>query len=171
MNRQNGLINMEENKPTTETNAEAIVPQEKSEAELKIEVLEADKAKLIEEKANYRVAYLKEKQKNGSQDPEEETVEEKMRRIAREEAINAKINTIDAEKEALFQQTLKENKELRHASLNKKDIVQTTTSSNESVPVRDTIVTPEQLAAFKSRGWTDKDIERYKKNLQKYGGR
>ncbi len=51
--------------------------------------------------------------------------------------------------------------------MNKTGIPSGTGSHTEGRQVVDTMVTPEQLAAFKARGWTDKDVERYKKNLLK----
>ncbi len=66
-------------------------------------------------------------------------------------------------------ENLKENKELKLALSNK------TTSGpaaaigthSEAPVVQDTLVTNEQMAAFKAKGWSDKDIERYKQNLRK----
>ena len=127
--------------------------------------LEAEKAKAIEEAANYKLAFLKEKNKQ-PENFDSETDEDKMRRIAQETLANSKLAEIAREQDAIIQKALKENKELKLAQLNK-----TTTppaavgSHNEAPPVQDTLVTPEQMAAFKARGWTDKDIERYKKNL------
>jgi hypothetical protein len=63
---------------------------------------------------------------------------------------------------------LKENTELKLTLKNKSNGIPTSVGSHtEGYQVQDTSVTPEQLAAFKSRGWSDKDIERYKKNLNK----
>lgn len=172
----------DEEKKAIEANAQAIALEEekkKKEAEeaaanaetpeqKKIKELEAEKAKLIEEGSNYKVAYLKEKKKNGGIDPEE-TEDEKMRRIAREVAAENRINAIDSEKEALLQKTLRENKELKLAIQNKAPGSSTAGGgSSEQPEVKSTLVTEEQLAAFKARGWTDKDIERYKKNLLRY---
>ncbi len=158
----------EKDKKTTEEKDQAIVPDEN---ETKIAALEAEKAKLIEEGSNYRLAYLKEKRKNEGPDIEE-TEEEKTRRIIREELAAGRMTEIDKEKEALIQKTIRENKELKLALSNKGGTHESTTShSEQDKKVMDTLVTPEQLVAFKARGWTDKDIERYKRNLIKYGGR
>ena len=60
-------------------------------------------------------------------------------------------------------------KELKLANLNKTNMPPASQGGHsEGQPVRSTAVTSEQLAAFKARGWSDKDIERYKKNLQRY---
>jgi hypothetical protein len=79
---------------------------------------------------------------------------------------------IAQEQEAIIKKALKENKELKLANLNKTKVPPASVGShNESIPATDTSITPEQMSAFKARGWSDKDIERYKKNLRKYGGR
>jgi hypothetical protein len=166
---------MEDKKPTTEANAETIVPQEKvttstDDAEARIAALEEEKATLIQNEANYKIAYLKEKSKNREPDPDE-SEEDRIRRITREELAQTRISQIDSEKEALLKKTIAENKELKLAQLNKTDIPASTTTHTEGQKVTDTLVTPDQMAAFKAKGWTDKDIERYKKNLVKYGGR
>lgn len=132
-------------------------------------------AQLEVEKANYKMAFLKEKNKNkqiSNVNDEDETEDERIERIIAEKLAQSKIMQIDAEKEAIYQKAIKENKEMKLAQINK-----TTTppavigSHSESTPVTDTIVTPEQSAAFKQKGWSDKDIERYKKNLNRYSGR
>lgn len=157
---------------TTEANAETIVSQEttsaevQNEAEAKIAALEAEKATILEREANYKAAYLKEKVRNEQPDPNE-TEDEKIRRITREELANTRISQIDTEKEALFQKTIKENKELKLAQLNKTGVSATVGAHTESAIVKDTLISPEQLAAFKKMGKDDKWIENYKKNFQK----
>lgn len=133
--------------------------------------LEAEKNKAIEEAANYRLAFLKEKQKrhNDSDFSDEETEEEKVARLVKEEVAKQKIAQLDAEKEQLLKKILKENQELKLAQLNKTDTPPASIGGHsEGTPVKSTIITPEQLAAFKARGWTDKDIERYKQNLKRF---
>lgn len=156
---------MEENKPAVNT-AEPAAVQIQDDIEAQIASLEADKAKAIEEAANWKLAALKNKKQG-----EGETEEDRIRRITQEEIANSKISSFDAQKNLLLTKALRENKELKLAQLNKTGIPASVGSHSESQPVRDTIVTPDQSAAFKARGWTDKDIERYKKNLAKYGGR
>lgn len=158
---------MDEETNATETNAETIAPQE-TDSEARIAALEAEKQAILEREANYRLAYLKEKKKNETPEEIDETEEERIRRITREELAQTRISAIDSEKEALFQKTLKENKELRLAAQNKIPDRASAAGAHTEVPtVTSTLVTAEQLAAFKARGWSDKDIERYKKNLQK----
>lgn len=173
----------DEEKKAAEANALATAQEEerkKKEAEeaakadtpeqIRIKELEAEKAVILEREANYKVAYLKEVDKNKQLgNPEDETEDEKIRRITREELAKKEIAAIDKEKEELFQKTLKENKELRLANQNKPPANPTGGGGSTEQPiVQSTLITPEQLAAFKQRGWTEKDIERYKKNLQRY---
>ncbi len=166
MSENNGT----ETKSETIPSAEVKPAETQTEAEAKIAALEAEKATILEREANYKVAYLKEKKKNEELDPNE-TDEERMRRIAREELAQTRITQIDSEKEDLLKKTLKENKELKLAQLNKTPVPVSTGTHTEFQSVTDTLVTPEQLSAFKAKGWTDKDIERYKKNLLRYGAR
>ncbi len=141
--------------------------------EARIAALEAEKAKLIDEGANWKVAALKYKQKAKEEDFDEEGDEDKMRRIAREALVDSRLADIAREQDTIIKKALKENKELKLGLLNKT----TTTPAaalgthSESKAVTDTLITPEQLTAFKARGWDDKQIERYKKNLQRYSGR
>lgn len=155
---------MNEEKKATEANAVSIAPQEKSEAEMKIEALEAEKAQLLEEKVNYKMAYLKEVNKD--RDPNE-SEEERLRRIIREETATSRISAIDKEKEDLLKKTLRENSELKRTFSNKPDVPASNTVHSEGQRVTDTIITPEQLAQFKAMGKDDKWIENYKKNLRK----
>jgi len=170
----------EEKKAIEAKEAETIAAQQKEQVtvitedlEAKNTALEAEKARLIEEAANYKMAYLKEKKKKENfDDDEEESADEKMRRIARETLADSRLAEIATEQDAIIKKALKENKELKLANMNKPATVSAGMgSSSEGPKVQDTLVTPEQLAAFKARGWSDKDIERYKKNLQKFGGR
>lgn len=168
-----------ENK-TTEANVPPIVteeevkvlPPQEEDLEAKIKALEDEKAQLIENEANYKVAYLKEKSRN-RENPEDESEDDKIRRIAKETLAESRIAQINLEQDALIKRTLKENKELKLAQLNKTTATPPAGmgTSSEGQPVRDTLITPEQMAAFKAKGWSEKDIERYKKNLVKYSGR
>lgn len=139
-------------------------------AEARIAVLESEKAKAIEEASNWKLAALKNKNK-GTQS-EDESEEDRIARIVQEKLSETKIAQIDTEKEVLLKKLAKENKELKLAQLNKNGTPPAAIGSHsETVAVKDTAITPEQMAAFKARGWSDKDIERYKKNYQKYSGR
>ena len=148
---------MEEVIPATEAIVPAIAPEEDLEARL---------AQLETEKENYRKAYLKEAARKV--EPVDEDEDDKINRKVNEAIANSKLADIAREQDDIIKKALKENKELKLAQLNKTGTPPATIGShNESTPVRDTLVTPEQMAAFKAKGWSDKDIERYKKNLQK----
>lgn len=174
---------MEENKNATETNDQTIASGETVEVntvtiddlEAVNTTLEAEKARLIEERENYKVAYLKEKSKKREtydDDGEDLSSEDRLRQITREELANSRLAEITREQDAIIKKALKENKELKLAQLNKTNTPPASIGTHsEGQQVQSTLVTPEQMNAFKSRGWSDKDIERYKKNLQKYGGR
>lgn len=138
-----------------------------TDAEARIAALEAEKARLIEESANYKLGMLKAK---GKVKPEnlDEDAEEKMRRIAHETLAESRLVAIAQEQDGIIQKALKENKELKLALSSKTTTAPASMGTHsEGLRVMDTTITPDQQAAFKSRGWTDKDIERYKKNLQK----
>lgn len=153
---------------TTVTTSTTAAVDNNEDVEAKIAALEADKAKAIEEAANWKVAALKAKSKEVLED---ESEEERISRIVNEKLSATKIAAIDNEKEALLKKLAKENKELKLANANKTGTPVSTGTHSEGQVVKDTLVTSEQMAAFKTRGWSDKDIERYKKNLQKYGTR
>ncbi len=163
----------DENK-ATEINAEIIATQEAKKVvldedlESKVAALEAEKAGWIEKASNYQVAYMKSerKRKEGTVDEDEDA---RFRRIAEETLANSELARINREQESLIKKALKENKELKLAQVNKADVPVSTTSHSEGAKVTDTLVTPDQLAAFKAMNWNDKDIERYKKNLLRYG--
>ena len=155
--------------PATVVATPAVTQEE--DAVAKIARLEQEKAKVIEERDNYREGMLKAKSKNKNPelDDSEESEEDRIRRLINEETANSRIADIAREQDLFIKKLAQENKELKLAMTNK-----TTTSTptsmgthSESVAVKSTLITPEQLAAFKAKGWTDKDIERYKQNLQK----
>lgn len=138
--------------------------------EVKIASLEGEKAKLIEEVANWKMAALKEKAKAKDEgiEPDED---ERMTRIARKALAESRLAEIAREQDAIIQKALKENKELKLAQLNKKEPGAAMGTHSEASPVKDTLITPEQMAAFKARGWDEKKIERYKKNYLRYSQR
>lgn len=177
MDKDTNAVNTPPAAAPEKTEAPTVVT-EISADETRIAELETANAKLVEESANWKLAALKYKQERKSPefvDTNEESEEDKIRRIAKEEArkelIDEQITKNNAEKDALLKKLAKENKELKLANANKGTPPVSVGSHSESQPVSDTLITPDQLKAFQARGWTDKDIERYKKNLKKYGGR
>lgn len=140
-------------------------------AESRIAALEEEKNKAIAEAANYKVAFLKAKSDKEKENFADETDEERTRRLVQEELSKTKITAIEKEKEDLLAKLAKENKELKLAHLNKTTPAATVGTHSEGQTVQDTLITPEQMIAFKKMGWDDKTIERYKKNLHRYSGR
>lgn len=135
--------------------------------ETRIASLEAEKSKLIEEAANWKMAALKAKKEGFV--PEED---ERMEQIARKALAESRLAEIAREQDAIITKALKENKELKLAALNKKKEPGAAIGNHSEAPtVQDTIITPEQQAAFTARGWDEKKIERYKKNLARYSQR
>ncbi len=136
----------------------------------RIAELEAENAQLATERDNYKIGMLKAKGKAPTETlaPEDETDEERQRRITREEIANSQIARNNAEREELLKKVLKENKELKLAQANKTPVASATGSHSESAGVSDTLLTPEQEKYFRGTlKWSDKEIESYKKNLQK----
>lgn len=143
---------------------DAVVLEDDS--ELKILALEAEKAKVIEERDNYKTAYLKESTKHKSD--QEESDDDRIRRITQETLADSRLADIAREQDEILRKALKENRELKLAQLNKTPVPPAAVGTHtESIAVQDTAVTQEQLAFFKSRNWSDKDIERYKANIRK----
>lgn len=135
--------------------------------EARLATLETEKAKVEEERDNWKTAALKYKAKAKEGNLEDGEDDARIRAIAQEALASSRLAEIAREQDSLLRITIKENKELKLARLNKTEPPAAIGSHSESVPVRDTLVTPDQMQYFKSKGWTDKDIERYKKNLAK----
>jgi hypothetical protein len=154
----------------TETITQPIAVEEKIETtedlEAKVSELEAEKNRLIEEGANYKMAYLKASKKQ--ENFEDESEDARIRRIATEALADSRLAEIAREQDAIIKKALKENKELKLAISNKTNVAAAVGSDVQNTPVTSTQITPEQLNAFKARGWSDKDIERYKNNLRRY---
>lgn len=152
------------NLPAAEDKTVVIPPTEDYEAQL---------LKKDEEIANWKAAAMKFKQKVKQGEPEiDEDEEAKIARIVEEKLASSNLAKALADKEAIVAKALKENKELKLAQLNKTTVPASTGSHNESQPVRDTLITEEQMKYFREvKKWTDKDIERYKAKLIKGGGR
>ncbi len=142
-------------------------------AEARIAQLEAEKTRIATERDNYRTGMLKAKGKLPADDPELDlTGDDRLRAIAREELANSELARIAEEQDTIIKATLKENKELKLAQMNKTTVPATVGAHSESQTVStDPIIPADQMAYFKSKNWTDKDIELYKKNLMKNGGR
>jgi len=158
---------MEETKIAVDSQGAA--PETVTSTVTETEDMEARFKKLEEEKNNYKTAFLKEKSKNKSENFEvdEDVITQKVQ----EALANSRLAEIAREQDAIIQKALKENKELKLAQLNKTTTATAVGTHSEGQAVKDTLVTPEQMAYFKSKNWSDKEIERYKKNFLKNSGR
>lgn len=166
----NAIKNEDQTVATDQTVKSTTATEEVDDIESKLAQLEAEKNKAIEEAANYRLAFLKEKNKKQEDYSfQDESEEEKIARLVKEEVAKQKIAQLESEKEQLLQKVIKENKELKLSNLNKTNVPPAIVGGHsEGTPVRSTTITPEQASAFKARGWSDKDIERYKQNLKRF---
>ncbi len=159
------------------TNASTVAPKEVAPVVAATEIdyeartaqLEAEKAKLISDNANYKVGIMKKERKFDSQGFEGETEEDRFSRIVDERLANSRLAQIAVEERELKERAFRENKELKQALMNKQNGIPTSMGvHSEGQKVSDTLVTPEQLEAFKRAGWSDDKINRYKRNLIKH---
>ena len=159
---------MEQNNAVNTTDSAASQKDVVSDVDLaeKLASLETEKKQLEEERNNWKTAALKYKGK-AREDLDSDEDEERIASITKKALAESRLADIAREQQAIIEKTLKENRELKLAHLNKNTPPAAVGTHSESTPVRDTSITPEQMAFFKSRGWNDKDIERYKKNLAK----
>lgn len=130
------------------------------------EDLQARYSQLEVEKNDYRNAFLKEKAKNKEALPDM-SEDDRLKTIVDERLAESHLAEIAREQSIIIDKALKENKELKLTNLNKNNTPPASpgSSSEPVTPVRTTSITPEQLAYFKAKNWSEKDIERYKKNL------
>lgn len=155
-------------KIATEENKVVVTPSAEDDLEARNKALEIEKAKILEERDNYKFAYLKDKAKKG-ENPEDEEEDDKTRRMIREELANSRLADIARDQDAIITKALRENKELKLANMNKGGTTSSVGTHSESQQVKDTVITPEQMSAFRAQGRSDKWIESYKKNLIKHG--
>lgn len=132
------------------------------------ETLLEEQLKTAEERDNYKKGLLKAKGKL----PDDEIIEEdddRVRRIVIEQMAESKSAQIEKAKEDLIKKTLLDNAELRKALANKSQISDTPPGSSvDNPPVKaDGLLTKEQTAYFKSKGWSDAKIKAYAQNYAK----
>lgn len=133
---------------------------------------DAELAQVRTERENYRKGMLKAKGKpvESSGDEEDETQEDMVRRVTREELSRTKEAQLQSEKDALIAKTLKRNKELEVALKNRGQILSTSAQgSNKEKPEgkADSYFSNDQIQALKAKGWSDKKIEAAKQNILK----
>ena len=138
--------------------------------EAELQKKDAEIAKVREEKENYRKGMLKAKGKLPEEDNLEEDLDDKVSRIVAEKLLNTKEAQAQAEKDVLVRAQAKKLTELTLALKNRAQITDTSSQgSNQDKPeVKvDSFFSKEQLADFKSKGWSDAKIESLKQNMLK----
>ncbi len=135
---------------------------------------DAEIAKIREEKENYRKGLLKAKGKipedyqPDTDEPEDQ--DSRTRRIVQETLLQTREAQLNVEKDQALKAILKRNKELETALKNRGQVTSSTgEGSNQDKPEgkRDNTLSNDQLNALKAKGWDDKKIEEFKKNLTK----
>lgn len=130
--------------------------------------------KLAEERDNYKTGLLKAKGKipddEPSGDDQQLSVDEKIQKAVHDALFSEQERKLMAEKDAILQQALKENKELKTALGNKQGI--STVPDGGSADNKTTTpqyFSDEQIRDLKARGWDDAKIKKAAENMQKRG--
>ena len=152
---------------------EKVVTQDTTEVDYEAELKKKDDelVKVREEKENYRKGMLKAKGKLPEDDDlEEESLDDKVSRMVKEQILSTREATVQAEKDALVSSLAKKNKELTVALKNRAQITDTSAagSNQDKQEVNaNSFFSKEQLASFKTMGWSDEKIEKAKQNMLK----
>lgn len=148
--------------------------QQEVDYEAILKAKDAELAQVRTEKDNYKKGLLKAKGKlpedEHLDDGQLEDMDERFRRIAREELLSTKEAQIQAEKDAALVAVLKRNRELELAFKNRNQIgAGTAQGTNQDKPEHkvETFFSQDQLTALKAKGWDDKKIEAARKNMIK----
>lgn len=165
----------EEKKAVEEAEKAKAAAAEAQPSELEVQLAEKDVeiARLTTEKENYKKGMLKAKGKlpkdDEEEDDSEESVDDKVKRLVKESLLDSQIGKVQSEKDNLLKKALARNKELETAIKNRSQIstADAGSGSEQKLVIKDTTLSAEKLAKFKSMGWDDKKIERYKQNLSK----
>jgi len=134
---------------------------------------DAEIAKVREEKDNYRRGMLKAKGKLPEEDDSssnDEDIDAKIDRKVQERLLATKEAQFSAEKDALIMAMAKKTKELTLALKNRGQVTSPSgAGSNQEQPEgkKDNVLSNEQILALKARGFDDKKIEEFKKNMAK----
>ncbi len=165
---------MTEEIKVVETKTENATTQQEVDLAKELEDTRAALAKKTQDAENYKRGMLKAKGKlpadESMDDDSGETMEDKIRRIAREEQANSEVAQLQAKEKAQVDAILKRNKELTTALQNRGQITNTSAGgSNEDKPEvkTDSYFSKEQIAHFKKQGKSDAWIETAKKNMTK----
>jgi len=133
---------------------------------------DAELAKVRAEKENYRRGMLKAKGKLPDEDDNssnDEDIDTKISRKVQEELLASREGQIIAEKDALIVNLAKKTKELTLALKNRSQVTASTGigSNQDRQEVRtDSTLSEDQISSLRAKGWDDKKIELFKKNLK-----
>lgn len=175
--------NMNKENNAVEAKVEAAAPQQENvESPVSTEVdyeailaqKDAELQKVRDEKENYRKGMLKAKGKipeeSQSDTDEPEDLETIIDRKVQEKFLSTKEAQIQAEKDMALKAVLRQNRELQVALKNRGQITSTAgAGSNQEKPEGkiDNTLSNDQIATLKAKGWDDKKIEEFKKNMNK----
>ncbi len=163
----------EETKAVEDKKAEdaAALAKEPTEVEKQLAEKDAQLAKLATERDNYKKGMLKAKGKIAKDDDgeEDESIDEKVNRLVEEKLLDSEFARIQKEKDDIIKTALARNKELETAIKNRSQIstADVGSGSEQKLSPKDSILSDDKLKALKAKGWDDKKIELYKKNLMK----
>ena len=151
---------------TTEVDYEAILKSKDDEI-----------AQTRKEKDNYRKAYLKKAKTDILPDEDdtssnEEDIDAKIARKVQETLLATKEAQLQADKDKVISDMAKKLKETTLALKNRGQISTTSgQGSNEDRPEvkTDNYLSADQITALKAKGWDDKKIEAFKKNVKNPG--
>jgi hypothetical protein len=141
--------------------------------------LEAELTKLREEnvrlstdRENYRKGMLKAKGKLQEEEDEvlpQPQLAETIEKIVSEKLLATQESQNLIKQEELVKKALKENRELKLALANRSNLDNSGSGSGGGdIPaVKENFLAPAQIQALKARGWDDKKIELFKKNMAK----
>ena len=157
---------------TQQENVDTSIESTEVDYESKFAEKDAEIAQLAKEKENYRKAYLKNSKTSVEDDnsTEGEDVDSKVKRLVHEELLRTKEAKAQAERDALVKDLAKKNKELTLALKNRAQVTSNTgqgSNQDKNEVKTDSVLSNEQLASLKARGWDEKKIEAFKKNLNK----
>ncbi len=122
---------------------------------------DAELAKLAAERDNYKTGMLKAKGKLPEDEIDNDDVDTKIQKAVQEALYSESEKKLQAEKDAILQKALTENKELKVALQNKQGI-----STAPDGPAADDQITgdsffsPAQVRELKAKGWSDEKIKK-----------
>lgn len=159
---------------TVQTQKEAPASASEVDYEALLAQKDAEIAQVRTEKDNYRKGLLKAKGKLPEDVDLDSSTPEGMDalidRKVQEKFLSTKEAQLHAEKEATLKAVLKRNKELEVALKNRGQISTTSGagSNEDKAEVKtDKVLSADQINSLKAKGWDDKKIEAFKKNLNK----